>query len=87
MRTIGEAEALSALVDGIQQELADRLATNGWSIDARVGGFAPRFSILFQHPLTSDFVVSLDSEKDFRPTLDRFLANPTAVTPRRVGRR
>jgi hypothetical protein len=73
---IGQAQALSDLVETLQREIEDRLSENGWTVEATVSQMAPRFSVSFEHPLTSDVVLSLDSEQDYRGAVERFLASP-----------
>ena len=52
------------------------LAPYGWSIT--LGTFKPTlFSIVFEHPLTSDVILSADSEKQtMHDNIDRFLDQP-----------
>jgi hypothetical protein len=71
---VGTVDPLGDLVDQLRQEIEARLAPDGWIVEARVSR-PPRFSLAFQHPLTSDTSVSLDSTKDYRRTLERFLGS------------
>ena len=47
-------------------------------------GRGPRFSIAFEHPLTGILTVSLDSQKDFRASLEQVIARPEFATVARA---
>jgi hypothetical protein len=72
---VSEDKTRSAAED-VLRRLDELLASSGWSVS--LGTLkSPRFSIVFEHPLTPDVILSLDSEKNtMQENLDRFLEQP-----------
>jgi hypothetical protein len=64
------------------QTIAARLAEHGWTV-ALNSVKPPRFSISFEHPLTSDVILSLDSTTDsLQSNVERFLNRREFATVR-----